>query len=171
MSSLAAALGLRTSDQQPTAPPSLSASYIIWQFLFAYGILSSRAWKQYYRFDHNVNPREDVAKYGQKAVEAGKLSQKQLNQIKRVESAHANSVEHFPLFVGALIWAHVAGLPIVSINRCGLVYVLARIAYGAVYIFVDTPRLSHLRGIAWWISNVACLRLFWLGGKAINGTI
>ncbi|KAF2774575.1 hypothetical protein EJ03DRAFT_8833 [Teratosphaeria nubilosa] len=169
MSSLAAALGLRSPDQS-TAPPSLAASYIIWQFIFAHGVLSSRAWKQYYGFDHNINPREDVTKYGQRAVEAGKLTQKQLNQIKRVESAHANSVEHFPLFVGALIWAHLAGLPVVSINRSGSFYVLARIAYGAVYILVDTPRLSQLRGITWWISNVACLRLFWLGGKAINGT-
>lgn len=167
MFSLLTTLGLR-QPPSGSAPPSIAGAAIIWQFLFAYGILSSRTLKQYYGIDHNVSPREDLAKYGNAAVTSGKITQKQLNQLKRLESAHANSVEHFPLFVGALIWAHLARLSVVDINRSAVAYVLLRIAYATIYTLVDRPVLSQLRGLTWWASNLVCLRLFWLGGVSIN---
>jgi len=167
MSSILTTLGLRASSPV-FPPPVLTHYYITFHFIFAYGVLSSRTWKQYYGIDHNVSPREDLTKYGQRAVESGKITQAQLNQMKRVEAASANSVEHFTLFVGSMIWAHVAGLKPEVINAAGLWYTLARVAYAAVYIFVDRVRLSQLRGILWWASNVICLRLFWQGGRALN---
>ncbi|KAK4544105.1 hypothetical protein LTR36_004603 [Oleoguttula mirabilis] len=170
MSSLLTTLGLRSSGPF-TQPPSQAAGYLIFHFLFAYGVLSSRMLKLYYGIDHNVSPREDLTKYGQKAVENGKITQIQLNRLKRIESAHANSVEHFPLFVGAMIWAQVAGLPTSEINASALVYTVARVAYATVYILVYTPRMSQLRGICWWASNITCLRLFWLGGTAVNSKL
>lgn len=127
-----------------------------------------------------------MAKYGAQAINEGKITQAQLDQIKRVEGASANSLEHFPLFASAMIWAHVAGLvkpkwktaagrltwlnrvPATVINGSGLAYTIACLCYSFVYIFVDAPTLSQLRGICWWISNMVCLRLFWLGGNAIN---
>jgi uncharacterized MAPEG superfamily protein len=51
----------------------------------------------------------------------------------------------------------------VEINRSALAYLLARIAYAAVYIFVDKPSWSQLRGLFWWTSNLLCFRLYWLG--------
>lgn len=159
-------LGLQPTNLRP--PPSLASGYIIFHFIFAYGILSSRTMKQYYGIDHNVSPREDLVKYGPEAVKSGKITQKQLDRLKRNEGAHANSVEHFPLFVGAMIWAHLTGLSTVSINGTALVYTVARLVYATVYVFVDRPAWSQMRGIAWWMSNIACLRLFWLGGKALN---
>lgn len=161
-------LGLRSSTSVGE-PPNLAGYYMMFHFLFAYAGLSSRALKLHYGIDHNVSPREDTAKYGAKAVESGKITQKQLNQLKRVESAHANSVEHYPLFVGAMLWANLASLPTSEINATALVYTLARFAYSAVYILADTEKLSRPRGIFWWVSNIVCLRLFWLGTKAING--
>jgi uncharacterized MAPEG superfamily protein len=117
----------------------------------------------YLDLDHNVSPWDDLGKFGPDAVTSGKISQRQFDQLKRIEAAHANSVEHFPLFVGALIWAHMARLPTVEINRSALAYLLARIAYAAVYIFVDKPSWSQLRGLFWWTSNLLCFRLYWLG--------
>ena len=170
MSSLLTALGLRASS--PISPaPTLGHYYIMFHFIYAYGILSSRTWKQYYGLDHNVSPREDLAKYGQQAVSSGKLTQAQLDQMKRVESASANSVEHFPLFVGAVLWAQMAGLKSEVINAAGLWYTLARLAYAAVYITASTPVTSQLRGIMWWTSNIICLRLLYLGGAALNSRL
>ena len=103
-----------------------------------------------------------------KAVSAGKLTQKQLNQIIRVQSAHENSVEHFPLFVAALLFAHIAGLPHGMINRTGAYYTVARVVYTVSYVMITDAKLALLRGVAWWASNVICLRLIWLGGKAVN---
>lgn len=34
-------------------------------------------------FDHNVSPREDVAKYGEKMVQAGKMTREQLKRLIR----------------------------------------------------------------------------------------
>ncbi|KAK5119557.1 hypothetical protein LTR85_007385 [Meristemomyces frigidus] len=146
MSSLLTTLGLQGTG--PLTPPlSHTSGYIIFHFLFAYAALASRLPKQYYGIDHNVSPREDIVKYGPKAVASGKVTQKQLNMLKRIESAHANSVEHFPMFVGAMIWAHVAGLPTTEINASALAYTVARVAYAAAYILVETVKLSQLRAI------------------------
>jgi uncharacterized MAPEG superfamily protein len=172
-SSLLTTLGLRAAGADPLhpPPPSLAASYILWQFVFAYGILSSRTLKKIYGIDHQVSPREDLVKYGPKAVESGKITQKQLNQLKRMEAASANSVEHFPFFVGALIWAHVAGLSTTEINRSGLIYVLARIGYGVVYVLAERPRVALWWGVMWWVGNIVCARLFWIGGNAMNSRL
>ncbi|PPJ60773.1 hypothetical protein CBER1_02340 [Cercospora berteroae] len=158
-------LGIQPST---TIQPSLTSSYIIFHFIFAYAGISTRPWKTHYQIDHQVSPREDLTKYGPKAVAAGKLTQTQLNQIIRVQSAHENSVEHFPLLVGALLFAHVAGLPTDVINRTGAYYTLARLAYVASYVLITDAKLALLRGVAWWASNIICLKLVWLGGKALN---
>lgn len=141
---------------------------MIWQFLFAYGLLSSRTLKQIYGIDHNVSPREDLNKYGGAAVQSGKITQKQLDMLKRNESAHANSVEHYTLFATSILWAHITGLPTTTINASALAYCVVRFGYAAVYILVDTPALSQARGLLWWTSNIICWRLLWLGSKALN---
>lgn len=48
-------------------------------------LLQSSGIKNYYGIDHQVSPREDLVKYGAKAVADGKITQAQLNQMKRVE--------------------------------------------------------------------------------------
>jgi uncharacterized MAPEG superfamily protein len=63
--------------------------------------MSTRGSKMRLGLDHNVLPREDLSKYGEAAVKAGKISQKTLNKLKRKEAAHANAVEGYPLFVAA----------------------------------------------------------------------
>ncbi|KAK3719320.1 hypothetical protein LTR37_004539 [Vermiconidia calcicola] len=167
MSSLATSLGLRASG--PATPiPSNAGYYLIFHFIFAYAVTSSRIPKQYYGIDHNVSPRQDLSKYGDAAVSKGKITQHQLEQLKRLEAAHANSVEHYPVFAAAMLWAHITGLDAAEINYGALSYTIARFAYAALYVFVDTPRLSQLRGLCWWASNIICLRIFWHGTKTIN---
>lgn len=61
--------------------------------------MSTRGGKIRHGLDHNVSPREDLSKYGETAVKAGKLSRTTLNRLKRQEAAHANAVEGFPFFV------------------------------------------------------------------------
>jgi uncharacterized MAPEG superfamily protein len=63
--------------------------------------MSTRGTKMRLGLDHNVAPREDLGKYGEAAVQAGKISRSALNKLKRQEAAHANAVEGFPLFVAA----------------------------------------------------------------------
>ena len=69
-----------------------AGSYLLWGFIFAFIVTSSRPLKIALKLDHNVCPREDVSKYGEQAVKDGKISQKALKMLKRNEAAHANNV-------------------------------------------------------------------------------
>lgn len=168
--SLPVLLGLR-GQTSLESPPSFGAFYLIFHFVFAYGAISSRPWKMYYRLDHQVCPRQDLDKYGAAAVASGKLSQRRLDQMRRVEACHANSVEHFSFFAAALIWAHVAGVSPETINARALAYTAARVLYVLWYVLVDKQPWAYVRGLLWWTSNFICFGLIAAGGKAWNGKL
>ena len=90
-------LGLQLPQSSLAAP----AAFIAWNWFYAYGVLASRTFKQIYGIDNNANPRQDLNRYGADAIRAGKLTQAQLEQIQRVESASANSTEGFILFTAS----------------------------------------------------------------------
>ncbi|KAL4809860.1 hypothetical protein BDV18DRAFT_129763 [Aspergillus unguis] len=166
--SLLTSLGLSPSTGLPI--PNYGPYALIINFILAYGVTSSRTLKQIYGIDHNVSPREDLTKYGPAAVREGKITQAQLDMLKRNESAHANAVENYTLLVGAVAMASVAGVENVAVNRAVVGYTLARILYAVVYISVgnDRPKLSMVRGLVWWVGNVCCLRLLWRAGGLLS---
>lgn len=166
MSSLATTLGLRSNGLTP--PGNQAPYHAIFNFMLAYVFLSSRAFKMSCGIDHNVNPREDLARFGERAVQEGKITRRQLNMLKRNEAAHANAMEHFPVFVGSALFAVVAKVPNEAVNRACAVYSVARVVYAVAYLAVDNVRFSYIRSLAWWSSNFACLYLFWQSGKALN---
>lgn len=90
-------LGLNLPRSSLVAP----AVAIAWNWFFAYGVLASRNFKQWYGIDNQASPRQDLKKYGEIAVREGKLTQAQLDQIHRVEAASANSTEGFILFTAS----------------------------------------------------------------------
>ncbi|KAL2818728.1 hypothetical protein BDW59DRAFT_151912 [Aspergillus cavernicola] len=165
--SLLTSLGL-----SPALPSTIIPNYgpttLIFHFLFAYGVLSSRTLKQIYGLDHNGSPREDLTKYGEAAVTSGKITRAQLNMLRRNESAHANAVENYALLVAAVGMASLAGVSNVVINRACLTYTIARVVYGAVYILVESDTWSQARGICWWVGNLSCLTLLWKAGGLLG---
>ncbi|KAL4893487.1 hypothetical protein BDV59DRAFT_177495 [Aspergillus ambiguus] len=167
MPSLYTALGLTQSGFSETIP-NYGPACLIFNFVLAYAILAPRHLKQYHGIDHNVSPREDLNKYGDAAVREGKITQKQLNMIRRNEAAQANAVENFALLVAAVTMASYAGVPPQTINAAGITYTLARISYGVIYILVDRPVLSLLRSVAWWVGNISCLHLLWRAGCQLS---
>ncbi|KAK5071523.1 hypothetical protein LTR64_004698 [Lithohypha guttulata] len=92
------ALGLQLSATNNLMAPAV---FIAFNWFYAYCVLAPRNFKQLYGIDHNGNPRQALNKYGSEAVKAGKLTQAQLEQIQRVESASANSTEGFILFTAS----------------------------------------------------------------------
>jgi uncharacterized MAPEG superfamily protein len=167
MASILTAIGLRAADTLNTSIPNYGPAFVGFHFIYAYGVLSSRTLKQWYGIDHQASPRDDLAKYGEAAIRDGKLTRKQLGMLKRNESAHANSVENFTLLVASILFASQAGVPAQTINAAGLSYTLARLCYGAVYILIDHPTWSQLRGLVWWWGNASCLYLLWQAGKIL----
>ncbi|KAH7382656.1 hypothetical protein DE146DRAFT_669400, partial [Phaeosphaeria sp. MPI-PUGE-AT-0046c] len=167
MAPLSVALGLRATSST-TLIPNYAPALLSFHFIWAYGVLSSRTLKQWYGIDHNESPRYDLDKYGAQAVTSGKITQKQLNMLRRNESAHANAVENYAFFVGAIGFASLAGVDRRLINRAGVMYTIARVAYGFVYILIEDRLWSQLRGITWWVGNGSCLYLLWQAGKKLN---
>lgn len=99
-------------------------------------------------------PRGDVEKYGPGLVTKGKITQKQLDRLRRQEGAHANAVEHLPFFLAAMLLAHYAKLPNSMINKFCLAYVAARLTHSYAYLNIETPGLSYIRSLAWWAGNI-----------------
>ena len=162
MSSIASTLGLHAGA------PCQAPYYLMANFIFAHFILVPRTFKQFYGIDHNSAPREDIAKYGDAAVKSGKLTQAQLDLIKRASAAHSNRVENYSIFAAATVLAVTAGVPNDVINAQCLLYTVSSIAYGAAYTMIDSTPLSLLRTICWYGGGWACFRLFWKAGQALN---
>lgn len=170
MAPLGVALGLRAASSA-TNVPNYAPAFLSFNFIWAYCVLASRTPKQWYGIDHQESPRQDLDKYGNEAVKSGKITQKQLDMLRRNEAAHANAVENYAVLVGAIGFASVAGVDRRLINRAGLTYTIARVAYGFVYILIEDRLWSQLRGIVWWIGNGSCLYLLWQAGSKLNGTM
>lgn len=167
MPPLSIALGLRAASPT-TLIPNYAPALLSFHFIWAYGVLSSRTLKQWYGLDHNESPRYDLAKYGDRAVASGKITQKQLDMLRRNESAHANAVENYAFFAAAIGFASLAGVDRTLINRAGLCYTVARVAYGFVYVLIENRVWSQLRGVTWWVGNGSCLYLLWKAGGRLN---
>ncbi|CAI7573080.1 unnamed protein product [Penicillium manginii] len=165
MSSFITALGLRATPGQ--AVPNHATSFLLANWVLAYVLMSTRGTKFRLGLDHNVAPREDVSKYGEAAVQAGKISRSALNKLKRQEAAHANAVEGFPLFVAAILAALFAGVPTETINTIGVWYTASRLTYSWLYSHIESPGLSYLRSVAWWSGNISCITGLVLAGKKL----
>jgi uncharacterized MAPEG superfamily protein len=161
MSSIFTALGLRPSSPSGTVPSRIP-HYLAFNFFLAYMILASRGMKKQLGLDHNLHPREDLARYGEDAVRCGKITREQLDKLKRNEAAHANSMEHFSVLAAALLTAKQAGVSNYLINRAALVYSCARVGYGVAYIYATTRAQSLIRSAFWYVGLASCMQLLWV---------
>ncbi|KAG9248357.1 hypothetical protein BJ878DRAFT_476513 [Calycina marina] len=125
-------LGLRAVSEQG-AVPLYSAGFLIANFVSAYLILASRHPRQWYGFDHNSAPSEDIDKYGEALVSAGKLSRSKPNAIKRWQAAGTNALENLPLFIAAVLLGTHAGVDHGGMNGLMMLYTVARLCYAVVY--------------------------------------
>ncbi|KIV85412.1 hypothetical protein, variant [Exophiala sideris] len=89
----------------------------------------------------------------------------QFEQIQRIEAASANSIDGFAFFATSVLFALVTGVPKQSLIGACTTYTIARIVYGAVYVFISHDVYSQLRGISFWVGNASCLYLLWKGGR------
>ena len=74
----------------------------------------------------------------------------------RAHWAHLNSFEAFPPFAAAVIIAHQLAAPQDSVDALAVAFIVARLAYGALYI----ADLQLLRSIVWTIGLGCVVALF-----------
>jgi uncharacterized MAPEG superfamily protein len=80
-------------------------------------------------------------------------------------------MEHYSVFVAAVLCAMVAKLDGGMVNRYATIYTVVRAAYCYVYRSNVTREAAGVRSVLWWAGNIVCIRLFWFAGKALNSTI
>ncbi|TAQ83305.1 hypothetical protein B7494_g8369 [Chlorociboria aeruginascens] len=136
-SPLLTSLGLQALPPSSPPPPYLAGTFLISNFVLSYLVLAPRSLKQYYGFDHNSAPREDISKYGEKMVSDGKLSRSALKRIKRMEAAQANSIENLPLLVAGVLYAMHKAVDSRTVNALMLGYTVARVAYAIAYVLYN----------------------------------
>lgn len=76
----------------------------------------------------------------------------------RAMAAHTNGFEILPLFVGAVIFAHLAHADQGRIDLLAIGFVALRLAYVAMYLM----NLGALRTLVWSAGVAACIALFLL---------
>ncbi|KAF7293905.1 hypothetical protein HMN09_01186700 [Mycena chlorophos] len=92
---------------------------------------------------NNVAPRNNTARVaGDKAVPPEVAA-----RIQRMEAAHTNGNENFPLWAAAVLVANFAGLDNRRVNTLSITYFLGRCLYNVIYISQTTPAMSNMRSV------------------------
>ncbi|PFH48681.1 hypothetical protein AMATHDRAFT_149366 [Amanita thiersii Skay4041] len=89
----------------------------------------------------NVQPRSNLGRL----QESKKVTAEQVARINRMEGAHMNGIESFPIWVAAVLAGHVAKLDQGYLNKISLLYIATRLAYNHVYIGHTKEGNSWLR--------------------------
>jgi uncharacterized MAPEG superfamily protein len=96
------------------------------------------------------------------------MTQSQLNEIKRLEAAQSNAIEHFPLFLTAMTMATLGGVDANVVNGCAAIYTVGRVGYTIAYVKITTETASYARSVLWWVGNLSCFYLLWSVRSKIN---
>ena len=96
----------------------------------------------------NLSPREWESR----------LSGWQQRAIAAAIAAHSNGYEILPLFVGSVVFAHIAQADQSRIDMLAMAFVALRVAYVAVYLM----NLGALRSLVWSGGIAACIALMLL---------
>lgn len=148
--------------------PNYAPHFLTANFLLAYIFSSTRGPKIRAGLDNNISPRGDLGPRADRAVAEGKITQAQLDKLRRLQGAHENGIEGFPFVVGAMCMALIGGVDAQTVNKYGLVYTVARVLYTVVYVQGTTRPVAAVRSVLFWVGNITCIRLLWFAAKALN---
>jgi uncharacterized MAPEG superfamily protein len=88
-------------------------------------------------------------------------------RILRAEAASSNGFEGLPVFAAAIVAGNNAGLSTSTLNALSITYILSRVVYNWVYIFLSGNRkYAGLRTPVWLVGLGSALTLFIKAGLA-----
>ncbi|KAI1352787.1 hypothetical protein F5Y01DRAFT_83344 [Xylaria sp. FL0043] len=109
-----------------------------------------------------ANPRTFTSR-----LEKADLDKETVARILRAEAASANGMEGLPIFAAAVVAGNSAGLSNTALNSLSVGYIVSRIIYNYVYIFLSSNRkLASLRTPVWFVGIGSALALFVKAGLA-----
>lgn len=94
-------------------------------------------------------------------AEASASNDADARYISRCQGAHQNSLESWPQFAVAVLFAMAAGVDGGTLSRASTLYVAARVAYLYAYVTGATLGVASMRSLLWFVSVGACVWLMW----------
>ncbi|KAJ7669063.1 hypothetical protein B0H17DRAFT_208744 [Mycena rosella] len=154
----------------PVKMPSLSSALslysipAVWATAFVPVMLKSITIARTKGFD-NVRPRGNTSRVAaDKAVPAAISA-----RIERMEGAHMNGNENFPIWVAAVLAGNFAGLDNYTLNVISISYFCGRVLYDYIYINQATRMQSALRSLVFFSSlSLPMYLLFASAAKVAN---
>ncbi|THH00430.1 hypothetical protein EW026_g2101 [Hermanssonia centrifuga] len=89
----------------------------------------------------NLKPRANTGR----VKELPFVDTKVAERYARLDGAHENGMENLPLWIGAILAGHIAGLSNRTMNIFSVAYITTRMLYNYVYINQSTIAQSNLR--------------------------
>ncbi|KAF7312890.1 hypothetical protein MKEN_00973400 [Mycena kentingensis (nom. inval.)] len=112
---------------------------------------------------NNVQPRGNVARVKEdKSIPVDVAA-----RIERMEGAHMNGNEAFPLWAAAVLAANYAGLPNHTVNSIAIAYFFARVFYNIIYITSSTRAMGSLRSLTWFSSLALPMYLLFASASTV----
>ncbi|KAI8623555.1 hypothetical protein F5Y19DRAFT_481588 [Xylariaceae sp. FL1651] len=102
------------------------------------------------------NPRTFAAR-----LEKSDLDKETVARILRAESASANGFEGLPVFAAAVVAGNSAGVSAPTMNALSITYVLSRVVYNWVYVFLSKNRqFAGVRSLTWFAGVGSAMAMF-----------
>ncbi|TFK70174.1 hypothetical protein BDN72DRAFT_839383 [Pluteus cervinus] len=95
----------------------------------------------------NLEPRRTVASLADKKNDPAVVA-----KAARMEAAHMNGNEAFPLWVAGVLAANFAGVDQRALNVLSLLYIILRNLYNFIYIYQSKPYHATVRTVVWALS-------------------
>ncbi|KZV97392.1 hypothetical protein EXIGLDRAFT_731093 [Exidia glandulosa HHB12029] len=110
---------------------------------------------------NNVTPRHNAA-----ALKTDPTLPKDfVEKCAKLEGAHQNGLETFPVWVAAVLAGNFAGLETQTMNTASIAFVVSRFAYNYIYVNGKTNSQGYVRTGTWATSIGICM---WVLVKAGN---
>ncbi|KAF7367716.1 hypothetical protein MSAN_00835400 [Mycena sanguinolenta] len=123
-----------------STPLSFYSIPVVWLTAFFPVVLKTSTINKVKGFN-NVQPRGNVARVSSDAKIPPEIAQR----IERMEGAHFNGNENFPIWIAAVLAGNFAGLDNHTMNVIAIAYICGRVLYNYVYINQKTRFQSVLR--------------------------
>ncbi|KZV97375.1 hypothetical protein EXIGLDRAFT_731075 [Exidia glandulosa HHB12029] len=134
------------------APLSLFSIPIVWIAQFIPMHMRVRAFKAKMGWN-NLEPRRNI----ERLENDPKVDKAFLQRVVRLDGAHQNGLEAFPLWAAAVIVGNMAGMDNRTLNVCSALFVGGRVLFTYLYVKQKTVVQSYVRSIVWTATTVISL--------------
>lgn len=96
------------------------------------------------------------------------IPKSQVNRILRAKAAANNGLETIGLYAAGVVAANAAKVPVQTLNTLSLFYLVSRLVYNIVYVFLqDNRKFAPVRSLVWMAGLGTVFSFFIKAGNAL----